>query len=51
MLLNVIFPTEQFNEAIKDGSVGQKLGRIWRTSNLRQSILQSRTASSSNPYH
>ncbi|MGA2027599.1 MAG: panthothenate synthetase [Syntrophobacteraceae bacterium] len=28
MLLNVKFPYEQFNKAVKDGSVGQKLGRI-----------------------
>ena len=28
MLLNVKFPYEQFNKAVRDGSVGQKVGRI-----------------------
>jgi hypothetical protein len=28
MLLNVKFPHEQFNKAVRDGSVGQKIGRI-----------------------
>jgi hypothetical protein len=28
MLLNVKFPNEQFNEAVRDGSAGQKLRRI-----------------------
>lgn len=28
MLLNVKFPHEQFNKAVKDGSVGQKIRRI-----------------------
>ena len=28
MLMNVIFPHEAFNEAVRDGSVGGKVGRI-----------------------
>lgn len=28
MLLNVKFPHEQFNKAVKDGSVGEKVRRI-----------------------
>ncbi len=28
MLLNVKFPHEQFNKAVRDGSVGQKIRRI-----------------------
>ena len=28
MLLNVKFPPEEFNKAVKDGSVGQKMRRI-----------------------
>jgi hypothetical protein len=28
MLLNVVLPTEKFNESVRDGTVGQKLSRI-----------------------
>ena len=28
MLMNVIFPHEEFNEAVRDGSCGEKIGRI-----------------------
>jgi len=28
MLMNVIFPHEEFNAAVRDGSVGGKVGRI-----------------------
>ena len=28
MLMNVIFPHEEFNEAVRDASVGGKVGRI-----------------------
>jgi hypothetical protein len=28
MLLNIKFPLEAFNQAIRDGSVGKKIGRI-----------------------
>jgi hypothetical protein len=28
ILLNIIFPHEEFNEAVKDGTAGQKIDRI-----------------------
>jgi Arc/MetJ family transcription regulator len=28
MLLNVKFPHDEFNKAVRDGTVGQKIGRI-----------------------
>jgi len=28
IILNVVFPTEKFNEFVRDGSAGQKLSRI-----------------------
>jgi len=28
MLMNVTFPAEEFNQAVRDGSVGQKIARI-----------------------
>ena len=28
ILLNVVFPTEKFNESVRDGSAGQKINRI-----------------------
>ena len=44
MLLNIRIPHEPFNTLVRDGSVGDVIGRILKRSSRRPCISRSRTA-------